>query len=1217
MSPVVGLVLKRSVLVVAVLMALVFTGAASPSAPSSPADEATAYQLDATHDGSMADAGLTAPLAQAWSIDLPDATSYPLIADGMVFVTAANRRVYALNQATGNTIWSHALGGTYKWSGLAYDSGQVFVMNNSGLLTAFDAATGSIAWSDQLPGQSFSESAPTATNGVVYVGGTYAVRESDGHLLWMQSVGGNESSPAVTSQGVYMSYACQHVYDLDPLTGNQLWHDSGGCSGGGARTPVVASGHVFARDVDLGNLILSPSTGAKQGTFSADAAPAVANGVAYMLSGSTLSAVGGAGLGTTNWTFPGVDTAPIVVGGLVFVGSSGGNLYALDAATGATSWSTNVGASIPAPDEVDVSQPLTGLGAANGTLVVSAGSKLVAYQSAGAITDAPSNQSPPTVEGSAALNENEAADVGIWSGLPSGYAYQWELCDGAGANCADIAGATDPTYVPSADDYEATLRVRVVATNGIGSSAPVESAASAVLGLSTAAPLFSTAPVVSGTPTVGQQLSTTSGTWANSATSYAYQWQRCDENGSNCVDIAGATSSQYTLVEDDAGSEIRSEVLASNAIGPASGNAPSAATAVIVELGTPTIPTSPADEATGYQLDAAHDGYMTDAGLAAPLTQAWSDNLPGDVWYSLIVNGTVFITTGDKMVYALNQATGSTIWSHPIGGVYTWSGLTYDRGRVFVLDSDGVLSAFDATSGAIAWSEQLPGQYLFLSPPTAMNGIVYADGGGVGGTVYAVQESDGQVLWTQSVDIGGNSSPAVNAQGVYVSSGCQETYDLDPVLGSPLWHFTSGCTGGGGATPIVASGHVFVTGSPLGSVILSSSTGATQGAFNPGPAPAVANGVAFMLDGSTLAAVGGAGLGNENWTFTGDGHLDTAPIVVGGLVFVGSSAGMLYALDATTGATSWSTSVGAPITGDEQSFAAANGTLLVSAGSELVAYRHDGAITDVPSNQSPPTVDGPPDLSGIEAADVGIWSGLPGAYAYQWELCDAAGANCADIAGATGASYLPPAEDVGVGATLRVRVVATNGVGSSDPVESAPSATSPLLLVSHQQSLRRQGRVVSNAAAVGQQLSTTNGIWTDDPTSYAYKWQRCNYAGLHCVDIAGATGSQYTIVSADTGDEVRSEVRASNVVGPASTYAPSPPTSPVGGLPKPKILERAGRQRDGSSRFAAFDDPRGMDEHADGLLVPVAALQQHRLELREHRERDRFQVHARRRRCRP
>ena len=63
----------------------------------------------------------------------------------------------------------------------------------------------------------------------------------------------------------------------------------------------------------------------------------------------------------------------------MYVGSSSGELYGLNATSGSVVWSTNVGAAISAPDEQTVSQPLTGLGAGRGLLVVPAGDNLVAY----------------------------------------------------------------------------------------------------------------------------------------------------------------------------------------------------------------------------------------------------------------------------------------------------------------------------------------------------------------------------------------------------------------------------------------------------------------------------------------------------------------------------------------------------------------------------------------------------------------------------------------------------------------------------------------------------------------------------------------------------------------------------------------------------------------------------------------------------------------------
>src|SRR5262249_20279773 len=128
----VGQAMKASVVFAAIVVALITAGAAAPLTPVSPGDQSTAYQSDPAHDGHIADAGLSAPLSQAWSVTLPGAVSYPLIVNGMVFVTAADQKLYALNQATGSTVWSHSVGGTYAWSGLAYDRGQVFVLNTGG-----------------------------------------------------------------------------------------------------------------------------------------------------------------------------------------------------------------------------------------------------------------------------------------------------------------------------------------------------------------------------------------------------------------------------------------------------------------------------------------------------------------------------------------------------------------------------------------------------------------------------------------------------------------------------------------------------------------------------------------------------------------------------------------------------------------------------------------------------------------------------------------------------------------------------------------------------------------------------------------------------------------------------------------------------------------------------------------------------------------------------
>jgi hypothetical protein len=170
------------------------------------------------------------------------------------------------------------------------------------------------------------------------------------------------------------------------------------------------------------------------------------------------------------------------------------------------------------------------------------------------------------------------------------------------------------------------------------------------------------------------------------------------------------------------------------------------------------------------------------------------------------------------------------------------------------------------------------------------------------------------------------------------------------------------------------------------------------------------------------------------------------------------------------------------------------------------------------------------------SADPGSWNGTgPLTYSYQWQRCDANGANCVDIAGATGSSYTPTAADAG--GTVRVVVTVTNAAGTSTPVASAPIAVAALPPVN------TAAPVLSGPAVPGQPLTTGTGTWTGPGTSYSYQWQRCDADGGNCTDISGATGATYTPSDDDAGSRLRVVVTATNDAG--STVAVSAPSSVV------------------------------------------------------------------------
>jgi outer membrane protein assembly factor BamB len=159
----------------------------------------------------------------------------------------------------------------------------------------------------------------------------------------------------------------------------QQWFVNGPCEGGGGETPVVSRGKVYARTSDVPNEILNASTGKLLGTFQAGPPPAFDGQVGLFLNQGTLTA---ATDGTTLWSFAGdggIDTAPIAVGSTVYISSSTGKLYGLALSTGKQVWSANVGSGVPGPEEQSAAQPLTGLGAGQGLVVVPAGDRLVAY----------------------------------------------------------------------------------------------------------------------------------------------------------------------------------------------------------------------------------------------------------------------------------------------------------------------------------------------------------------------------------------------------------------------------------------------------------------------------------------------------------------------------------------------------------------------------------------------------------------------------------------------------------------------------------------------------------------------------------------------------------------------------------------------------------------------------------------------------------------------
>jgi outer membrane protein assembly factor BamB len=360
-------------------------------------------------------------------------------------------------------------------------------------------------------------------------------------------------------------------------------------------------------------------------------------------------------------------------------------------------------------------------------------------------------------------------------------------------------------------------------------------------------------------------------------------------------------------------------------------------------------------DAVALQIDPAHTGAVRFSSVTFPSAARWSVDVGGEASYALIAQGKVFITTTSAdsrttHLIALEQASGDVAWGPiALAGV---GNAAYDSGQIFVahgfFDSPVVVESFDAESGQPRWSATLDGQYpAFPSAPVAANSVVYEDGNANDGTLYALDEATGAILWTLPGKGGAYLAPAATDSGVYLAGQCS-TDDFDPGTGGLVWSYFAGCAGGTGGTPAIANDLVYVPNGPnvagVSGPVLDAATGKVSGTYSADGPGAFAGQTGYFVYQSVLRGID-LSTGSVLWSFAGQGELVASPVAVNQYVFVGSVLGDLYALDGATGKQVWHVKLasslpvigwsgGAPLSG----LTAGDGILVVPVGNTVTAY---------------------------------------------------------------------------------------------------------------------------------------------------------------------------------------------------------------------------------------------------------------------------------------
>ncbi len=296
---------------------------------------------------------------------------------------------------------------------------------------------------------------------------------------------------------------------------------------------------------------------------------------------------------------------------------------------------------------------------------------------------------------------------------------------------------------------------------------------------------------------------------------------------------------------------------------------------------------------------AKHLHHMQPAGEAMPDTWDFYLSSPS-VW-----NGVVYFGSGDTNIYALDAKSGSLKWKYPAGDVVHSSPAIAD-GTLYVGSWDSFLYALDATTGKEKWcfktgdDPEIHNHVGIQSSPVVVDGTVYF--GCRDANVYAIDAATGKQKWSFSNEGSWvNNSPVVYEGRVYFGTSIPGIlHAVDAKTGTALYQLPAG-------TPVfssmaVANGmlHMGNFGGKLTAIDLKTQKPAwvfeTDGAKQNGPTYTNADGSfkfeaifpsqQLFYDDMVMAVA----------KIFSMGSILSSPVVVGNVVYVGSTDGNLYAL---------------------------------------------------------------------------------------------------------------------------------------------------------------------------------------------------------------------------------------------------------------------------------------------------------------------------------
>jgi len=203
---------------------------------------------------------------------------------------------------------------------------------------------------------------------------------------------------------------------------------------------------------------------------------------------------------------------------------------------------------------------------------------------------------------------------------------------------------------------------------------------------------------------------------------------------------------------------------------------------------------------------------------------------------------------------------------------------------IFMGSADNLVFALDATTAQPAWPKPFTADHSIWGKSAYSDGVIYVPS--LDKNVYALDASDGSVIWQSNVQGSVSDKAVLNSELVYVGSFDMNAYALDAQTGEIRWN---------------APAEAAVWGAPL-----------------------YVDGIVYFVDLNGNVFAVGAESGELIWQSVAENSYVTAqPVYAEGKLFIASAGdpaanpdqrtGALIAFDAETGAQLWSKSTARPL----------------------------------------------------------------------------------------------------------------------------------------------------------------------------------------------------------------------------------------------------------------------------------------------------------------